>query len=237
MNPPRREFLKVSTASLAAASANRVLGANDRIRIAVIGTGGRGQYLIRTLKRIAPDEIQFVAVCDIYDVRRSQAAEIANDNVEQYVDYEPTLRRNDVDAVIIATPDHWHGVMATEALNAGKDVYVEKPMVHYPKDGQAIVKAARANKRIVQVGMQGRLMPHFVEAKQKYIDSGIMGKVGMARTWYLSNTGYVHTPPPGFDKKPEGLDWHRWLGPGPHVPWNPESISHHISGFITMAEC
>lgn len=242
MNPPRREFLKVSTASLAAASANRVLGANDRIRIAVIGTGGRGQYLIRTLKRIAPDEIQFVAVCDIYDVRRSQAAEIANDNVEQYVDYEPILRRNDVDAVIIATPDHWHGVMTTEALNAGKDVYVEKPMVHYPKDGQAIVKAARANKRIVQVGMQGRLMPHFVEAKQKYIDSGIMGKVGMARTWYLSNTGYVHTPPPGFDKKPEGLDWNRWLGPGPHVPWNPGIYFSpykwlHYDGGMLMGIC
>jgi predicted dehydrogenase len=94
-------------------------------------------------------------------------------------------------------------------------------MVHNPRDGQAIVKSARANRRIVQVGMQGRGLPQFVEAKQKYIDSGIMGKVGLARTWYLSNSGYVKEPPPGFERKPEGLDWERWLGRGPRVPWNP----------------
>lgn len=176
---------------------------------------------MQTLNRIAPGEFEVVAVCDVYDVRRAQAKKIAGGNTEEYVDYKQVLARKDIDAIIVATPDHWHGTMTTDALNAGKDVYVEKPMAHFPKDGLAIVKAARANRRIVQVGMQGRLMPHFVEAKQKYIDTGILGKVGLARTWYTSNSGYVQEPPPGFDRKPEGLDWDRWVGPGPKVPWNP----------------
>ncbi len=218
MSTSRRIFLGATTA----ASTARVLGAGDRIRIAVIGTGGRGQWLMKALKQIAADEIRFVAVCDVYDVRRNQALAIAGESAEQYLDYRQILDRKDVDAVIVATPDHWHAVMTANALNAGKDVYVEKPMVHFPKDGQAVVRAARASRRIVQVGMQGRGLPNFVEAKQKYIDTGIIGKVGLARTWYTSNTGYVRTAPPGFERKPEGLDWNRWLGPGPKVPWNPE---------------
>jgi predicted dehydrogenase len=220
MDTSRRQFLTASTAT--AASAARVLGAGDRIRIAVIGTGGRGQYLMKTLNRIAPSGMEFVAVCDVYDVRRAAAAQIAGKPVEQYLDYRQILERKDVDAVIVATPDHWHAPIAVDALNAGKDVYVEKPMVHTPEDGLAIVKAARANRRIVQVGMQGRGMPHFLEAREKYIRTGVIGKVGMARTWYTSNTGYILRPPRGFDRKPDGLDWDRWLGRGPKVPWNPE---------------
>lgn len=209
-----------ASAATTAASAGRVLGANDRLRLAVIGTGGRGQYLMKEVNR--QGGIEWVAVCDVYDVRRAQALKLAGPNTEQYVDYRQILARKDVDAVIVATPDHWHATIAVEALKAGKDVYCEKPMVHYPKDGQAIVKAMRENRRIVQVGTQGRLLPQFVEAKQKYIDSGVIGKVGLARTWYTSNTGYIKTAPPGMEQKPEGLDWQRWLGPGPKVPWNPE---------------
>jgi predicted dehydrogenase len=109
-----------------------------------------------------------------------------------------------------------------DALNAGKDVYVEKPMVHFPKDGQAIVKAARANHRILQVGTQGRLLAHYVEAKQRFIETGVMGKVGLAKTWYNTNNGYLMKAPAGMEKKPEGLDWQRWLGPGRKIDWNPE---------------
>jgi len=222
METSRRDFLRTSAVAATAASAERVRGANGRIRIAVIGNGGRGQYLMKTLKTVAPGEFEFVAACDVYDVRRAQAAKLAGTPVEQYVDYKQVLERKDVDAVIVATPDHWHAPIAVDAMNAGKDVYIEKPMVHNPEDGQAIVKAARANHRIVQVGMQGRGLPQFVEAKQKYIDTGVIGKVGLARTWYLSNQGYVRVAPKGFEKKPEGLDWDRWLGRGPKVPWNPE---------------
>ena len=214
----RRSFVAASASAL---SRSRVSGANGRIRIAVIGAGGRGKWLMKTLGSVAAGEFEVVAVCDVYDARRAEAARIAGPGAEQYLDYKPILSRRDVDAVIVATPDHWHAAIAVDALNAGKDVYVEKPMVHNPRDGQAVVKAARANKRIVQVGMQGRAMPHFLEAKRKYIDTGILGKVGLARTWYTSNNGYIQAPPPGFERKPEGLDWERWLGPGPRIPWNP----------------
>ncbi|MFN0165457.1 MAG: Gfo/Idh/MocA family protein [Bryobacteraceae bacterium] len=216
MDSSRRSFLATS---VTAASAGRVVGANERIRLAVVGTGPRGRYLMKELTRLGG--VEWVAVCDVYDVRRAQAAEQAGGKVEQYTDYRPILERKDVDAVIVATPDHWHAPVAIDAMNAGKDVYVEKPMVHNPRDGQALVKAARHNKRIVQVGMQGRGLPQFVEAKQKYIDSGVIGKVGLARTWYTSNRGYIQAVPPGMEKKPEGLDWDRWLGRGPKIPWNP----------------
>ncbi|MCS6953150.1 MAG: Gfo/Idh/MocA family oxidoreductase [Bryobacteraceae bacterium] len=209
MPTSRRSFVAASAGVLTAASCARVLGANDRLRLGVIGTGPRGQWLMKALQRIAGAEIEFVAVCDVYDVRRNEAARLAGGAVEQYLDYRSLLDRRDVDAVIVATPDHWHGRITVDALNAGKDVYVEKPMVHFPKDGQAVVRAARANRRVVQVGTQGRGLPNYVEAKQKYIDTGIMGKVGLARTWYTSNTGYIRTAPPGFERKPEGLDWER----------------------------
>ncbi len=213
----RRTFLKTS-ALATAASAARVLGANDRIRIGIIGTGGRGRFLLKELTKIGG--VEFAAVCDVYDVRRRLAAKEAGD-AEQFVDYRDLIVRKDIDAVIVATPDHWHGTIAVEALHAGKDVYVEKPMVHLPKDGQAVVKAVRETGRVLQVGTQGRALPQFVEAKQRFIDTGAIGKVGLAKTWYTSNRGYIQQPPPGMERKPEGLDWERWLGPGPHVAWDP----------------
>lgn len=216
----RRGFLRESTAAFTAASAARIQGASDSLRIGVIGTGGRGRYLLNELKKI--DGVRIVAVCDVYDVRRAEAARLAGEPVEQYLDYRQVLERKDVDAVVVATPDHWHGTIAVAALDAGKDVYVEKPMVHYPKDGQAIVRAVRRNRRVLQVGTQGRLLPHYVEAKQRFVDSGAMGRVGLVRTWYHTNRGYIQTAPPGFERKPDGLDWERWLGPGPKVPWNPQ---------------
>jgi predicted dehydrogenase len=196
-----------------------VAGANNRIRVGIIGTGGRGRYIIKELKKL--DGIEFGAVCDVYDARRAEAAAVAGVPVEQYADYRQVLDRKDVDAVVVAAPDHWHGAMTVAALNAGKDVYVEKPMVHYPKDAQAIVRAVRRHKRVLQVGTQGRLLPHNLDAK-KMVDAGALGTVGLVRTWYNGNRGYILTPPPGFEQKPAGLDWDGWLGPGPKVPWNPD---------------
>jgi predicted dehydrogenase len=203
-----------------AASYNRILGANSRPAIGVIGVGGRGSYLMRTLKRAVDAEIR--AVCDVYDARRDAAAKAAGSDPKKYGDYKQVLAHNDIDAVIVATPDHWHGAITVDACKAGKDVYVEKPMVHTPKDGLAIVRAARDHKRVIQVGTQGRGMTQNIEALEKYVRSGVMGKVGMAQTWYMSNRGYIQTAPPGMQRKPDGLDWDRWLGPGPKIPWNPE---------------
>jgi predicted dehydrogenase len=213
----RRAFL-MSAAS--AAAARRAAGANERIRVGVVGTGGRGQYLMNQLLKIGG--VDFPAVCDIYDVRRDQAAKLAGGQAEKYLDYRPLVERKDLDAVIVATPDHWHGTVAVDAMRAGKDVYIEKPMVHKAAEGQAIVRTARETRRVAQVGMQGRGLPQFTGAKRDYVDSGILGKIGLARTWYLSNAGYVQQAPPGMERKPDGLDWDRWLGPGPKVPWNPD---------------
>lgn len=221
---------------LAAAVASRVLGANDRLRLGVIGTGGRGQYLMREVNNLA--DVDYVAVCDVYDARRDQAEKITGRAVKKYGDHRQLLQHKDIDAVIIATPDHWHSAIAVDALRAGKDVYVEKPMVHNPEDGQAIVKAVRETGRVLQVGTQGRLLQQFVEAKQQYIDTGLIGTVGLARTWYMSNSGYVLEPPAGMQQKPEGLDWDRWLGRGPKVAWNsniyfsPYKWLHYDGGMI-----
>lgn len=211
----RRSFLAAS-----AVSAGRVLGANDRIRMGVIGTGGRGKYIMKELNTAGG--VEWVAVCDVYSVRRDEAATVAGGAVKTYRDHRQLLEHKEIDAVVVATPDHWHGPITVDACNAGKDVYVEKPMVHTPKDGQALVRAARRNKRIVQVGMQARAIPHFQEARQKYVEAGVLGKVGLVRTWYNSNNGYVKKPPPDMERQPDGLDWERWLGPGPKIAWNPD---------------
>lgn len=217
----RRSFLTNSALLATAASAGRVLGANDRIRIGVVGAGGRGKYLMRSLVNMKAN-VEFAAVCDVWDVRRNEGEKAAGAPVQKYGDHRQVTDRKDIDAVIVATPDHWHAAVAVDALNAGKDVWVEKPMVHKPADGQRIVKAVRANRRVLQAGTQGRALPHFVEAKAKYVDSGILGKVGLVRTYYLSNRGYIQKAPPGMERKPEGLDWDRWCGPGPKVAWNPD---------------
>ena len=222
MENSRRDFLKVSTA-LTAASYGRILGANDRPRIGVIGTGGRGTYLIGELKKAA--DVDIPAVCDIYDAHRDRAAKLAGENAKKYGDYRDVLVDKDIDAVIIATPDHWHAPIAIDACEAGKDLYVEKPMVHNPHDGLAVVKAVREHKRIFQHGTNSRFQKQILDAKGKYVETGIMGTVGMARTWYTSNGGYDERglPPDLRSKtKPEGLDWERWLGANPKIPWNPD---------------
>ena len=232
----RRTFVGGAAAMASAASYNRILGANNRPSIGVIGNGGRGQYLMRTVKKAMDVEVR--AVCDVYDARRDKAAEIAGGQPGKYGDYQQVLGHNDIDAVIVATPDHWHGPITVDACKAGKDVYCEKPMVHTPKDGLAIVKAARDRKRIIQVGTQGRGMTQNIDGLEKYVRTGVMGKVGMAQTWYMSNKGYILKPPAGMERKPDGLDWQRWLGPGPKIPWSadvyfsPYKWLHYDGGMI-----
>ena len=236
MNSSRRQFLQTSAVMSTAASYSRILGANDRPRLGVIGTGGRGQYLMK--ETVANDLASFVAVCDIYDERRRQAAKVAQQPVREYHDHRQVLEHNDIDAVIVATPDHWHASITIDACRAGKDVYCEKPFVHKPEDGLAVVKAVRENKRVLQVGTQQRGQKQFLDAKQRCVDSGAMGHVGLAKTWYNSNAGYVRKPPEGSGPKPEGLDWERWLGPGPKVPWNagiyfsPYKWLHYDGGMV-----
>jgi predicted dehydrogenase len=122
----------------------------------------------------------------------------------------------------VATLDHLHSAIAVDACRAAKDVYVEKPMTSLPMQGHALVKAVRETKRVVQVGTQQRSMPHFIEAKQRFFDSGRIGKVHMVRTVWNNNGGYLTPVPPGMERKPAGLDWDACLGWLPKIPWDPK---------------
>jgi predicted dehydrogenase len=115
--------------------------------------------------------------------------------------------------VLIATPDHWHSTCAMDALNAGKDVYVEKPLTLTPEQGPPIVKAARVNNRICQVGMQQRSGIHYLRAKKEFFDSGKIGKVTLARTWWHGNTYHLRKAPASLQTQPSNLDWAHFLGP------------------------
>jgi predicted dehydrogenase len=220
----RRGFL---AASVTAASAARVLGANDRVRLGIIGTGDRGSYLMR--EAIRASNIEWVAVCDAWDVRRDKAAQLAGGNVEKYPDYRRLLDRKDIDAVIVATWDNNHSRISIDACAAGKDVYVEKPMTSEPLQGPPLVQAARRHKRIVQVGVQQRSTPHFQEAKERFVDSGLLGPVHMVRTIWNNNGGYLSKPPAGMEQKPPGLDWEACLGSLPKIPWDPKRFFNRFS--------
>lgn len=213
----RRVFL---SGGATAASAMRVAGASDRVRLGVIGTGNRGSHLMRVANRVGG--VEWVAVCDAWDKRREAAAVIAGSPVTQYADYRRLLDRKDIDGVIVATVDHMHSKMTADACRAGKDVFVEKPMTSLPMEGHEIVRAVRDSKRIIQVGMQQRSMAHFVEAKQRFFDTGAIGKVHTVRTVWNGNAGYLTPVPPGMEQKPDGLDWDACQGRLPKIPWDPK---------------
>ncbi len=217
MEPTRRSFV-VSAAT--AASAMRVLGANDRVRIGIIGTGSRGSYLMGQANLAG--NIQWVAVSDAWDVRRDRAKKLAGDDVAQFADYRALLDRKDIDGVIIATLDHHHAHMTVDACHAGKDVYIEKPLTSLPMQGHEVVRAVRQTQRLVQVGVQQRSLAHFLDAKQRFFDSGLIGKVHMVRTLWNANTGYLTPAPPGMEIKPPGLDWDAVVGWLPPIPWDPK---------------
>jgi predicted dehydrogenase len=213
-------------AGASALSAARVLGANDRIRLGVIGTGGRGRYLMGRAN--SAGGIQWVALCDAYDVQRERAAAVAGTPVEKFGDYRRVLDRNDVDAVIIATWDNTHCQIAVDACAAGKDLFVEKPLTLHPMEGHRIVKAVRQHKRILQTGTQQRSYPHFIEAKERFIDSGRIGQVTLVRTYWNNNAAYRNQKPPaGMERKPEGLDWDACQENTKKVPWNPKRYFNH----------
>ncbi|MBI1895783.1 MAG: Gfo/Idh/MocA family oxidoreductase [Acidobacteria bacterium] len=212
----RRVFLLQATA----ASAARVLGANDRIRLGVIGTGGRGTHLIRMANQAGG--IEWAALCDAWDERRAKARNLIDRPVDLYADYRKLLDRKDVDGVIIATLDHLHTPIAVDACRAGKDVFVEKPMTSTPMQGRDLVRAVRETRRVLQVGVQQRSLAHFIEAKQRFFDSGLIGKVEMVRTLWNGNRGYLSPVPAGMERKPDGLDWEAVLGWLPKIAWDPK---------------
>lgn len=217
----RRSFLVKSAKTVAAISAaakvsSTIQGANDRIRLGVIGPGARGQNVMRHF--LSTDQVEVAALCDIYDVNLQKAQSLAGGEAKEFTNYLRLLDERDLDAVLIATPDHWHRAMAVAACEAGKDVYIEKPLTFDISEGQEIIRAARLNDRVMQVGMQQRSGAHYMEAKHKYFDNGRIGKVTIARTWWHGNSYHLRKAP--FTTKPAGLDWKAFLGPRPWRDWD-----------------
>ncbi len=218
----RRRFLRKAgqsgTALAAVTSLSKPrhsVAANDKCRIGLIGSGGRGRRLMVLTQEIDP-AVQFVAISDAYEPKRKRGMEIAGSKAKEYVDHRHLLERKDIDAVIIATPEHLHGTQLLDAVAAGKDVYVEKPMTYSVEEGVRIIKAVRKSDRIVQAGMQRRSAPMCLEAK-KLVDEGVLGEVTLVRAqWYWS------VGPLNPNVKVEGdFDWKLFLGPAPKRPFDP----------------
>jgi predicted dehydrogenase len=217
-NNSRREFIAKSAAGVAmtAASWNKVLGANDRVRLGVIGTGNRGGDVMSWFMKESDCEV--VALCDVYEKAMLEQKEKAGGNAKTYGVHNELLANKDVDAVLIATPDHWHAQQAIDACNAGKAVYCEKPLTYTWQEGHNIIKAVNANKTVFQVGLQQRSGTHYAEAKREYFDNGKIGKIAFARTYWHGNT--YHLRKPNFKDQPAGLDWKRWVGPAKARPFD-----------------
>ncbi len=205
-------------AARSARSNTRVLGANDRINLGVIGIGSIGTAHLRTLMPQAEEtnDLQVVAASDLYTKRKELARSIAQLTEQQiHHDYREMLARPDVDAVLIATPDHWHGQMALDAIAAGKDVYLQKPMTYTIEEARKIAEAAKASGRIVQVGVQGTSDPRFRIAKEIILAGEIGEPVaaqGNASRNSINGEWNWRVEPEGT---PETIDWKRWLGTAP----------------------
>jgi len=217
----RRQFVKGTAAAgaifAAAASSRRVWGANERIRVAFIGCGNRGDQVLDAFLKHSDCEV--VAVCDLYEPYRKFAAEKVGTGCQPYQDYRKVLERKDIDAVVVATPDHWHALIFSEACLAGKDVYVEKPASLTIAEGRRMVEIARKTNRVTQVGIQRRSSPNCREALEK-VRTGAIGKVTIARAFHVLNEAPMGIGNPADAEPPSSFDWDMWLGPAPKVPYN-----------------
>lgn len=208
----------------AAPAAGRAIGANDCINIGIIGVGGMGGGHLHALKGMEGDQnIKVVAVCDVFEKRRNAAKATAQvDDASVYGDYRKMLERNDIDEVVVATPDHWHGKICVDAMQSGKHVYVEKPMTRYLDEAVRMWETAKSTKRIVQVGSQGCSDSRWHQAGQ-VVKDGKVGKLLWAQGSYCRNNPKgewnYHIDP---DANAENLDWKTWLGSAPKRDWDPE---------------
>jgi predicted dehydrogenase len=214
----RRNALK-SAAVFTAASYSRILGANEKVNLGLIGAGGRGMYVTKVFADSG--RVNVTAVAEVWAERQDKAL-TTYPGAKGYVDHRKLLEQQGLDAVLIATPDHWHAGCTIDALNAGKDVYVEKPLTLTIEEGPQIVKAARVNNRICQVGMQQRSGSHYLQAKEEYIKSGKLGKITLARTWWHGNGAHLQKAPASLASRPSNLDWARFLGPVKWRDWDPQ---------------
>lgn len=197
-----------------AAAAPQVFAANDRIQVGILGAGGRAQHLMKSLVGMAGAKV--VGVCDVWDAALEKAAAMAGGNVFRSKNHLEFLQRKELDAVLIASPDHWHVPLLVDACAAGKDVYVEKPLTHDLSEGALAVDAVRRSGRVVQVGMQQRSMPHIQKARE-IVRSGKLGKIHKVHLTWNRNTNRGGATP---QVDAATVDWARFLGHAPAQPFD-----------------
>jgi predicted dehydrogenase len=227
----RRVFLLASGAATAAFAA-----ASDRISLGVIGAGSRGTFVMGVFQK--DPSVRIGAICDVYEPNLEQAlstaSKVPGNAPRAYRDYRKLLEDKSIDAVLIATPEHWHHRMVLDALAAGKDVYVEKPLCQTPEQGVELVAAETRSKNIVQVGMQRRSYDLYLEGS-RIVAAGALGNVRMVRSWWLNN--YITTGAAPELKGP--LDWEQWQGPlarrrplDPNIFFNWRYVADYAGGIV-----
>jgi predicted dehydrogenase len=215
MNIPRRTFLLSGAGALAAWA----VPPSDQVSLGVIGSGSRGTFVTGVFQK--DPALKVTAICDVYEPNLensvSVASKVPGTHPKPYRNYKELLADKDVQAVLIATPEHWHYQMVLDALAAGKDVYVEKPLCQTPEQGIALMEAERNSKQIIQVGMQRRSYDLYHEGRA-IVAGGKLGNVRMVRSWWLNN--YVNAP--AATKLAGPLDWEQWQGPAPRRALDPD---------------
>lgn len=226
----RRDFTKTLVAAGAATALGqaRVLGANDRLRLGFIGLGNRGDQVLDAF--LAQKDADVVAICDLYQPYLDFASKKIGTQPKQFKDYRQLLELKDVDAVVIGTPDHWHALQMIHACEAGKDVYVEKPLSLRVAEGRAMVNAAHRYQRVTQVGINRRSVPFCIEAAT-LVRNGALGKITAARAFHIQNEWPKGIGNPPDSEPPADLDWDAWLGPAPKVPYNKNRTFYRFRWF------
>lgn len=191
---------------------------SGQIQAGLIGSGGRGRYIMRLMMK--DPALRIAGVCDVYEPNLEQGLSEAAGQAKAYRNYKELLANQDIRIVIIATPEHWHHRMLLDALAAGKDIYIEKPLCQTPEQGVELVDAVKKSKSVVQVGTQRRSYDLYLKA-QEVMRKGALGTVRMVRSWWLNNQ---LRPPGGTLKGP--LDWEQWLGPAPRRPIDAARFFH-----------
>jgi predicted dehydrogenase len=221
MSLSRRELFAGAAVSMTARAYTTIRGANDRLRIGVIGCGGMATSHMRNLVRMREgDNLEISAVCDLWEKRARQASELTGGKIAK--DYRSILDNKEIDYVLIATPEHWHYQVTMDALDAGKHVYCEKPMTHTVEQSKRVVAKVKQKTGLkMQVGVQG-MSDESYEVAHQYVQDGTLGKVVLAQIDYSRNGDDIFVYPLDPDARPgENLDWKTWLGPAPKREWDP----------------
>ncbi len=215
----RREFTTTLAAAgtAAALSPMRVLGANERVRLGFIGVGNRGDQVLDAFRK--HNDAEVIAICDIYQPYLDFCAAKLGTNPKRFKDYRKLLEMKEVDAVVIATPDHWHALQTIHACEAGKDVYVEKPISLRVAEGRAMAEAVKRTRRVCQAGLHRRSSAMYREVAE-FVRGGGLGKVTAVRTFHIQNEWPKGIGNPPDCEPPAGLDWEAWIGPARKVPYN-----------------